>query len=239
MIKKYIKTLFLILTLMFFNIGSKYPAMSEGNDGTSVQLYADRLNEEANMKAEAERYMKMYQEIYEESYIQQVEFESELVIPDYFDFKYVEFTSKTAEQFGISRRMAFRLIFKESSFDDSLTSPAGAKGLTQLMPKTRKIYYDMLCVDTLNLDKNQEDIYIGLYYLKDLREMWKERGNSEKVLWKLALAGYNAGPQKVILYKGIPPYKQTIDFVNFINSRHSNPVFYSNILKKNANKDVS
>jgi soluble lytic murein transglycosylase-like protein len=183
--------------------------------------------------------MKMYQEIYEQSVIQQIEFESELIIPKYFKYEYVEFTSKTADQFGISRRMAFRLIFKESSFIDTVKSPVGAKGLMQLMPDTRSKYYKILRVDTLNFDKNKEDIYIGLYYLKDLREYWKKRGNSEKVLWKLALAGYNAGPPAVIKHKGIPPYKQTIDFVTFINSSHSNPVFYSNILKKNTKKDIS
>jgi soluble lytic murein transglycosylase-like protein len=115
----------------------------------------------------------------------------------------------------------------------------GAKGLMQLMPDTRSTYHKMLCVDTLKFDKNQEDIYIGLYYLKDLKEFWKKRGNPEKVLWKLSLAAYNAGPGKVIDYKGIPPYKQTIDFVNFINSSHSNPTFYTNILKKNIKKDVA
>lgn len=213
--------------------------MSEGNNITSAELYIDKLTYEAKMKAEADRYMKMYQEIYEQSVIQQIEFESELIIPKYFEYKYVEFTAKTAEQFGISRRMAFRLMFKESSFDENVTSPVGAKGLMQLMPGTRSTYYTQLCVDTLKLDKNQEDIYIGLYYLKDLREMWKKRGNSERVLWKLALAGYNAGPAKVMLYKGIPPYKQTIDFVDFINKPHANPVFYSNILKKNTKKDVA
>jgi hypothetical protein len=77
--------------------------MSEENSRSSIDVYTERMNREADVKAEAERYMKMYQDIYEQSVIQQVEFESELIIPEYFGFKYVEFVSKTAEQFDIQR----------------------------------------------------------------------------------------------------------------------------------------
>ena len=51
---------------------------------------------------------------------------------------------------------------------------------------------------------------------------------------KLSLAAYNAGSSPVIKYKGVPPYKETQDFVTFILKPHSNPVFYTNILQKNA-----
>jgi len=100
------------------------------------------------------------------------------------------------------------------------------------MPKTRASYYKSLCVDTLNLDKNQEDIYIGLCYLKDLESLWRKRGNAEKNLLKLSLAAYNASPNKVIIYRGIPPYKETQDFVTFILKPHSNPQFFASYLKK-------
>jgi soluble lytic murein transglycosylase-like protein len=126
-------------------------------------------------------------------------------------------------------------MFKESSFIDTVMSPVGAKGLMQLMPDTRKTYYELLRVDTLNLDKNQEDIYIGMNMLLDLQAYWTDRGNSEKYSWKLSLASYNAGKGRVLQYKGIPPYKETQDFVVFILKAHSNPVFYANILQKNEN----
>ena len=239
MIRKYIKTLFFILTLLFFNVGSKYPAMSETTNKSSLESYNEML--ESEVKNETERYIKMYQEIYERSFIQQIEFESELIIPDRIDFKYVEYTYNLSQEIGISPRIMFRLMFKESSFHYDVTSKAGAKGLMQLMPATRETYYKKLRVDTLNLDRYQQDIYIGAYYVKELQEFWRSRGNSEKNLMKLSLAAYNAGPNNVMKYKGVPPYKETQDFVNFILKPHSNPVFYTNILRKSAqpSKNIS
>jgi soluble lytic murein transglycosylase-like protein len=102
----------------------------------------------------------------------------------------------------------------------------------QLMPTTRKLYYEALRVDTLNLDRNQEDIYIGLNKLKDEYTFWRERGNSVNVSWKLTLASYNAGKGTVIKYRGIPPYKETQDFVTFILKSHSNPQFFANYSRK-------
>jgi soluble lytic murein transglycosylase-like protein len=239
--EKFLKTLLFIFMLMFFNVGAKYPAMSENIGRSAIDIYNEKIANESveNAKEDAERYMKMYQEIYEKSLIQQIEFESEVVIPEYFDFKYVEYTYKLSSEVGIDNRILFRLIFQESRFKENATSEVGAKGLMQLMPDTRREYYKKFRVDTLDLDRNQEDIYIGARYLLDLQEMWHTRGNSDKVLLKLSLAAYNAGPAKVILYKGIPPYKQTIDFVTFILKPHSNPVFYSNILQKSGKKNIS
>jgi soluble lytic murein transglycosylase-like protein len=105
----------------------------------------------------------------------------------------------------------------------------------QLMPSTRKDYYNNLRVDTLHLDKNQEDIYIGMHYLKDLYLFWLKRGNPEKSSWRLALASYNAGPALVLKYKGIPPYKETTEFINFILKPHSNPQFFASYVKKYQN----
>jgi hypothetical protein len=233
-----LKTLLLILTLLFFNVGAKYPAMSGGSTESPIDTYIEGMNVN-EAKLEAERYMKMYQEIYEKSVVQQIEFESEIVIPEHIDFKYVEYTYQTAQNLNISPRVAFRLMFKESSFIDTVKSKVGAEGLMQLMPDTRKKFYDELRLDTMRLDKNQEDIYIGLYYITWLQDFWKERGNSEKTLLRLSIASYNAGYGNVIKHKGIPPYKETQDFVTFILKPHSNPTFYANIVNKNTKKDIS
>jgi soluble lytic murein transglycosylase-like protein len=226
---KFVKIILFILILTFFNVGAKYPANSESRNSTDIKIMtANALSE----KAEYDRYVKMYNDIYEQSLIQKIEFESEIIIPDYANFKDVEYAYNLANELGFSRRTIFRLIYQESSFDDEVISPMGAKGLMQLMPETRKAYAECLQVDTLKLDKNKEDIYIGIYYLKDLFEFWSNRGNSTAFSWKLALASYNAGIGKVLKYKGVPPYKQTTDFIAFILKAHSNPVFYASILKK-------
>jgi soluble lytic murein transglycosylase-like protein len=179
-----------------------------------------------------QRLTDMQREMYIKNLIQYVEFESEIIIPKYIDVKYIEYTYNLANEFGFSSRIIFRLIYKESTFRDTVVSDAGAKGLMQLMPDTRKHYYKDLRVDTLNLDKNQEDIYIGMNYLKDMQKYWVKRGNSEKYSLKLALASYNAGEGKVHKYQGIPPYKETTDFINFILKAHSNPQFFANYSKK-------
>jgi soluble lytic murein transglycosylase-like protein len=177
--------------------------------------------------------------MYLQNLIQYIEFESEIIIPDYINTKYVEYIYKMADTLKISTRVAFRLVYKESSFRDTVTSPMGAYGLMQLMPATKQMYQALLRTDTLNLDKNEEDIYIGLNYLKDLYSFWKGKGNLDKVSWRLALASYNAGKGNVLKYKGIPPYQQTIDFVSFIYRAHSNPDFYASYIKKYENQSKS
>lgn len=227
------KFLLFVAVILFLNIGSKYPAMSE----TSASI--NTVTEPMVAKTEYDKYVQMYEEIYQESVIQQIEFESEIVIPNRIDFKYVQYAYKISQELKISPRVTFRLIYRESSFIDTIKSPMGAKGLMQLIPKTREKFYNALRVDTMKLDKNQEDIYIGLYYLNFLKEYWRERGNSEKYLLKLAIAAYNAGVANIIKYKGMPPYKETQDFVSFILKPHSNPSFYATIIKKNGKKEIS
>jgi soluble lytic murein transglycosylase-like protein len=226
------KKLILFFALLFSSFIFQNTTVSQAeNNGKS--LMNEYLEDEKN------EYLEMYNELYEKNLIQQIEFESEVIIPEYIDFKYVEFAYNLAYKLNLSTRMVFRLMYRESSFIDTIKSPVGADGLMQLMPETRKTYYALLRVDTLNFDKNQEDIYIGANYLLDLKTYWRERGNSENYSWKLSLASYNAGKGRVLQYKGIPPYKETQDFVVFILKAHSNPTFYANILNRKKNEDVS
>jgi soluble lytic murein transglycosylase-like protein len=192
---------------------------------------ANDSNNEMN-RLLTEKIQELQKQLYMQGLIQYIEFESEVVIPDYIDTKYVEYIYKIADTLKIPTRIAFRLVYKESSFIDTVTSEAGAHGLMQLMPTTKQMYQTLLRTDTLNLDYNQEDIYIGLNYLKDLYSFWLDRSNPEKISWKLSLASYNAGKGRVLQYRGIPPYQQTIDFVAFIYKAHSNPDFYASFSRK-------
>jgi hypothetical protein len=223
--KKFILTilfLFAVFSLSNISIGN-----AESNSNNSVNEYTNQML--------TEKIEKLQKEIYLSNLIQNVEFESEIIIPSYFDTKYVEYIYNISDTLKIPIRTSFRLVFKESSFIDTVASSAGAHGLMQLMPGTKQMYQNMLRTDTLGLDKNQEDIYIGLTYLKDLYEFWLDRGNSERVSWKLSLASYNAGKGRVLEYKGIPPFKETIEFVAFIAKSHSNPEFLANYSRKYDN----
>jgi soluble lytic murein transglycosylase-like protein len=223
--KKILLFLFLLFSSFVFN-------------NTTGSSTSNSTNEEMN-KILTEKIAELEKKMYLQNLIQYIEFESEIIIPDYINTKYVEYIYKMADILKISTRVAFRLVYKESSFRDTVTSPMGAYGLMQLMPATKQMYQALLRTDTLNLDKNEEDIYIGLNYLKDLYSFWKGKGNLDKVSWRLALASYNAGKGNVLKYKGIPPYQQTIDFVSFIYRAHSNPDFYASYIKKYENQSKS
>lgn len=86
-------------------------------------------------------------------------------------------------------------------------SACGAQGLMQLMPATQ---LDLGVGDPFDPEQN---INAGSRYLAQLLTTYD--GNLEK-----ALAAYNAGPGKVNQYQGIPPYTETIQFVNKVKRRY-------------------
>ncbi|MDX1383277.1 MAG: lytic transglycosylase domain-containing protein [Thermoanaerobaculia bacterium] len=88
----------------------------------------------------------------------------------------------------------------ESAFRPSATSHKGAMGLMQLMPDTAR---ELGVRDAYDVDDNLRG---GTTYL---RRMIDRFGGD----LRLALAGYNAGPEAVERYRGVPPYRETSDYV--------------------------
>lgn len=121
--------------------------------------------------------------------------------PDAFIHKYSEIINKASEQFKLKPSLIKAVIKAESGFDHKAVSSKGAKGLMQLMPDTAS---DMEVDDPFNPEKN---IFGGTRYLSKMME----RFNNDM---KLALAAYNAGPDKVDEYKGVPPFKETKTFID-------------------------
>jgi soluble lytic murein transglycosylase-like protein len=114
---------------------------------------------------------------------------------------YIEMARQIAIEEGVDPDLFLRLIQQESSFNQDAVSSAGALGLAQLMPGTAAD----LGVDPMDPEQNLRG---GARYLK---MMFDEFGDP-----RLALAGYNAGPGNVRKYGGVPPFRETQNYVSKI-----------------------
>ena len=92
------------------------------------------------------------------------------------------------------------MVKAESNFDPAAVSRAGAKGLMQLMDGTSRGYGVTSPFDPV------QNVYAGTAFFGELLD--KYRGNAS-----LALAAYNAGPDTVDKYRGIPPFPETRQYV--------------------------
>lgn len=104
---------------------------------------------------------------------------------------------------GISTDLVRAVIQAESGFNPRAVSPKGAMGLMQLMPATAR---DLGVNDPFHPSEN---IRGGVKYLAQLLTRFKQDV-------QLALAAYNAGPERVERYAGVPPFRETQNYVRKI-----------------------
>jgi len=109
-----------------------------------------------------------------------------------------------AIKYGLPRNLLRSVMSAESAGKTSAVSPKGAIGLMQLMPGTAKD----LGVDAQDPEQNVDG---GARYLRDLLLKYDGR-------LRQALAAYNAGPGAVQKYNDVPPYRETINYVNRIDN---------------------
>ncbi len=115
--------------------------------------------------------------------------------------------SKYSDKNGLDEDFVKAVINQESGFNPNATSHCGAMGLMQLMPSTAQ------GLGVTNAYDAEQNIEGGTKYLKGLMD----RFNNDK---SLALAAYNAGPNAVKKYGGIPPYTETQNYVKSVLSKY-------------------
>ncbi|RYG28395.1 MAG: lytic transglycosylase domain-containing protein [Burkholderiales bacterium] len=118
--------------------------------------------------------------------------------------------SELAAKYDISPALLEAVVWQESRWNPRAVSPAGARGLAQLMPGTARMM-------GVNPDDPHHNLEGGARYLRMQLDAFD--GDIEK-----ALAAYNAGPGRVIRAGGIPAIRETQLYVRAIMARLSDPV---------------
>lgn len=123
--------------------------------------------------------------------------------------RYKETIAKAANTYNVPEKLIAAIMKQESNFNPNVVSTAGAVGLMQLMPGTAKY------LKVQDARDEEQNIMGGTKYLRQMLDQFGQ--NTE-----IALAAYNAGPGNVKKYNGIPPFKETQNYVKkVLNYFHS------------------
>lgn len=109
-----------------------------------------------------------------------------------------------AKSFGVDKALVRAIIHAESGFEPTALSKAGAQGLMQLMPATQQRF------GVTDPNEPQQNINAGVEYLAWLMKEFDH--DSERVI-----AAYNAGENAVKRHKGVPPFKETREYLRRVN----------------------
>ena len=114
--------------------------------------------------------------------------------------RYGDLIRAAAARYGLASELVESVIRVESNFEPRAVSPRGARGLMQLMPSTAAL------LGVRNVFDPRENIEAGVRHLRALLDRF---GND----LALVLAAYNAGEHAVASHGGIPPYRETREYI--------------------------
>ena len=122
---------------------------------------------------------------------------------------YDRYIDRVASRQNVSAALVKAVMHAESEFNPRLISPRGAVGLMQVLPATAGT------VGIENLFDPHQNIQAGARYLRELLEEF----NGDEIL---AVAAYNCGPGMVRKYNGVPPFRETRDYVRRVLAYYRN-----------------
>lgn len=120
-----------------------------------------------------------------------------------FKSKYDDMIVNAARHFDVDAALVSAVIKAESDYDPRTLSNKGARGLMQLMPATAERFG---VTDSFDPEQN---IYAGVRYLRWLLKTFDNNAD-------LAVAAYNAGEGNIWKYNGVPPFRETVNYINRI-----------------------
>jgi soluble lytic murein transglycosylase-like protein len=122
--------------------------------------------------------------------------------------RYEGLVQSSCDKYGVDPKLVHSIIAAESDYDPGAVSERGAIGLMQLMPETAQTY------GVSNAFDPRENIEAGVRYLKDLIQIYKD--DLDRIL-----AAYNAGPDALKKYSGIPPFPETLSYIRRVKALYS------------------
>jgi soluble lytic murein transglycosylase-like protein len=123
--------------------------------------------------------------------------------PPLWQSDYNDIIIAAAKKFDVDAALVSAVIKAESDYNPRVVSRKGARGLMQLMPATAERF------GVTNSFDPEENIHAGTRYLRWLLKTFD--GNAD-----LAVAAYNAGEGNVWKYEGVPPFRETVNYINRI-----------------------